>query len=110
MVLSEVIFIHIILTNEYGLYKTLSLNYVSLSYFVVLSIKCLTRCMREDCKTGRLNDVFGDSETIFFILNKTLKEFSSVSSGKTEKAAANNFQAYQASVSDAWDIEVRVLC
>ena len=29
------------------------------------------------------------------------------SGGKTEKAA-NTFQAYQASVSDAWDIEVRL--
>jgi len=28
-----------------------------------------------------------------------------VSSGKSEKGAANTFQAYQASVSDAWDIE-----
>ena len=34
----------------------------------------------------------------------------SVSGGKSEKTggAANTFQAYQASVSDAWDIEVSV--
>ena len=33
--------------------------------------------------------------------------FSVSSGGKTEKVASNTFQAYQASVSDAWDIEVR---
>ena len=32
--------------------------------------------------------------------------FSVSSGGKTEKGASNTFQAYQASVSDAWDIEV----
>ena len=32
--------------------------------------------------------------------------FSVSSGGKTEKVASNTFQAYQASVSDAWDIEV----
>ena len=34
----------------------------------------------------------------------------SVSGNKTEKGGASNtFQAYQASVSDAWDIEVRTI-
>ena len=32
--------------------------------------------------------------------------FSVSTGGKTEKGASNTFQAYQASVSDAWDIEV----
>ena len=32
--------------------------------------------------------------------------FSVASGVKTEKGASNTFQAYQASVSDAWDIEV----
>ena len=33
-------------------------------------------------------------------------DLDSVQTSKPEKVAANTFQAYQASVSDAWDIEV----
>ena len=56
---------------------------------------------------GAGGPVRGKQSIVMVVMCDDLDVSLVASGGKTEKAA-NTFQAYQASVSDAWDIEVRL--